>query len=84
MKRFMLTMGRLRDLQPDACASDVRVAIDVDTLQLSLVYADADADATPVPLKLCGTRELRLLARQLEWFAAHIDQQHEADFEAAP
>ena len=74
--KVALVLPRLRDLQPSACETDARVVLDTDTQKLSLRTSKGEH-----PLDVCGTRELRLIARQLDWFADHIDRSYEADFE---
>lgn len=69
-----LSMRRLRDLHPAACDTDARVLLAPDC-SLSVKTSHGT-----FPLRVCGTRELRLLAKQLEWFADHLDRDRDEDF----
>ena len=68
-KRLALSIAKLRDLHPAACESDMRVLMkEGDSFNLSI-----DMRGERVQLNYCGTRELRLLAKQIEWFADYLD-----------
>ena len=68
-KRLTLSIAKLRELQPAACESDMRVLMkDGDAFNLSI-----NQRGEHIQLAHCGTRDLRLLARQLEWFADYLD-----------
>jgi len=72
--RLRLSMRDLRVLNPSACDTDARVLLHVETGQLSLRADTNSGVAVECELpKLSGTRELRLLAKQLEAFADLLD-----------
>jgi len=76
-RRFALTLVQLRKLHPAACESDARVLIkDGDEWNMSIKTQHGAQ-----PLYVSGTRELRLLAKQLEWFADYFDRDTEDAFE---
>jgi len=77
---FMLTMERLRALHAGACDDDMRVVMRRDEpLNLAIrtrVYRDAlrEPGYELQHLTVRSARELRLLARQLEWFANEAER----------
>jgi len=72
-----LTVHELGRLHPGACVTDARVLIRAGALAIKT------AEGT-VPIKLSGTRELRLLAAQLGFFADYIDHAEPELEEIAP
>lgn len=79
-RRFMLAIDELRRLEPSACGDDMRLvwrAADATNLSVRVrVHGDAlrPSGFDLVNLTVCGPRELRLLARQLEWYADRIER----------
>lgn len=70
-RRNRLSLAALRRMHPAACESDCRVVQkDGDAMNLAIVYADGAYQQ----LRLCGPREVELLARQLLWFAAEMQR----------
>ena len=70
--RLGLTMERLRGLHVGACDSDARVLMKKDDeTNLSIKTQSGTFN-----LSISGTRELRLLAKQLEWFANYLDRKN--------
>ena len=81
-KRFMLTLLEMQNLGFSACEDDMCIVWrDIGDLNIAIrtrVYPDAlrPAGFELVCLTACGTRELRLLAAQLEWYANEVERQY--------
>lgn len=69
-----LPLSYLRELQPSACSDDGRVVLNEMTGQLSFRKELHSGIVLTCELPtLSSTRELRLLAKQLEVFADYLD-----------
>lgn len=76
-QRLGLTLHKLRKLDPGACESDARIVMKAgDARNLAILNRGEIRN-----LSLSGTRELRLLARQMLAFADYIDGEYDFDTE---
>lgn len=68
-KRLGIPMRRLREFCPGACETDARILVkDGDEHNVSMLMHEAH-----IPLRFSSTREMRLLAKQLEYVADYFD-----------
>lgn len=68
--RIGFTLAALRGLDPSACATDARVVMKSgDELNLGILLHNGDL----LNLRLCGSRELRLLGKQMFAIADHLE-----------
>lgn len=79
--RYRLTLEHLRRVHPLACETDLRLMHrDGESLRYAIARP-ADAISDWVYLDFCGPREMRVLAAQLEWYAARAEEPSDTEEE---
>lgn len=74
--RIGFTRRELQRMDPSACDSDARFVMkNGDAYNTAILYADGRLEN----VSLSGTRELRLLAKQMLAIADHLDRGEEPD-----